>query len=116
MTVDDSPCITRMQASLAAHDEWLGGRHQHTVLAAVLAIPPRAAAGFERKAHQSCYAFTAEAVSKPTRAFLRKQNIEAEFYAKVGPPAEVIIKLVESKRFDMLMMARTASGRSATTC
>ena len=40
-----------MQASLAAHDEWLGGRHPYSVLAAVLAIPPRAAAGFERKAH-----------------------------------------------------------------
>lgn len=51
MKADDSPCTTRMQASLAAHDEWLGGRHQHTVLAALPAIPPRAAAGFERKVH-----------------------------------------------------------------
>ena len=50
ITADDSPCTARMLACLASHDEWPGGRHQHTVLAAASAIPPRAVAGFARKA------------------------------------------------------------------
>ena len=51
---------------------------------------------------------------KPTRAFFKKQNIEAEFNAKVGPPAEVIAKLAESKRFDLLMMGSHGHGSIGT--
>ena len=31
----------RLMAYLAAHDEWLGGRHEYTVLHVAPAVPPR---------------------------------------------------------------------------
>ena len=40
---DGSSYTKRMLAYLAAHDEWLGGQHQYTVITVVPAVPPRAA-------------------------------------------------------------------------
>ena len=38
LAVDGSPCTKRMLAYVAAHDEWLGGRHQYTIVTAVPAV------------------------------------------------------------------------------
>ena len=41
--VDGSACTRRMPACVAAHDEWLGTKHQYTVIHGVLAVPHRVA-------------------------------------------------------------------------
>ena len=48
VAVDGSPYTKRMLAYLAAHDEWLGDKHQYTVLHVVPAVPPRAAAVLDK--------------------------------------------------------------------
>ena len=44
VAADGSDYTKRMLAYLAAHDEWLGAKHEYTVVHGVLAVPHRAAA------------------------------------------------------------------------
>ncbi len=104
VAVDGSAYTKRMLAYLAAHDEWLGGAHQYTVLHSVPAVPPRAAAVLDKDVLKSYYEDEAEKVLKTIRTFFNKQKIQAEFVSKVGPAADVIASTASKGKFDLLMM------------
>lgn len=104
VAVDGSPYTKRMLAYLAAHDEWLGDRHQYTVLHAVPAVPPRAAAVLDKEVLKSYYNDEADKVLKTLRTFFTKQRIQAEFVHKVGAAADVIAGVAEKGKFDLLIM------------
>ncbi len=108
--VDGSPFTKRMLAYLAAHDEWLGGSHQYTLLHVAPAVPPRAAAVLDKSVLQEHYADESEKVLKPIRTFFNKQKISAEFIAKVGPAADNIIAVANKGKFDLLMMGSHGHG------
>ena len=108
--VDGSPFTKRMLAYLAAHDEWLGGAHQYTLLHVAPAVPPRAAAVLDKDVLQAHYADESDKVFKPLRTFFSKQKITAEFVAKVGPAAETIAAVASKGRFDLLMMGSHGHG------
>ena len=55
VAVDGSSYTKRMLGYLAAHDEWLGGAHQYTVLHSVPAVPPRAAAVIDKMTLKAYY-------------------------------------------------------------
>ncbi|MBA4341673.1 MAG: universal stress protein UspA [Methylibium sp.] len=102
--VDGSPYTKRMLAYLAAHDEWLGGLHQYTVLHSVPAVPPRAAAVLDKDVLKSYYDDEAEKVLKTVRTFFGKQKIAAEFVAKVGPAADTIVSVLKKGKYDLVIM------------
>lgn len=104
VAVDGSAYTKRMLAYLAAHDEWLGSAHQYTVVHAVPAVPPRAAAVLDKEVLKSYYDDEAEKVLKTIRTFFGKQKIQAEFVSKVGPAADVIAALAGKGKFDLLML------------
>jgi nucleotide-binding universal stress UspA family protein len=104
VAVDGSAYTKRMLAYLAAHDEWLGSAHQYTVVHAVPAVPPRAAAVLDKEVLKSYYDDEAEKVLKTIRTFFGKQKIQAEFVSKVGPAADVIAALANKGKFDLLML------------
>ncbi|MFY8116216.1 MAG: universal stress protein, partial [Roseateles sp.] len=104
VAVDGSPYTKRMLAYLAAHDEWLGDRHQYTVLHAVPAVPPRAAAVLDKEVLKSYYNDEAEKVLKTLRTFFTKQRMQAEFVHKVGAAADVIAGVADKGKFDLLIM------------
>ncbi|MGN6829275.1 universal stress protein [Paucibacter sp. M5-1] len=104
VAVDGSTYTKRMLAYLAAHDEWLGSAHQYTVVHAVPAVPPRAAAVLDKDVLKSYYDDEAEKVLKTIRSFFGKQKIQAEFVSKVGPAADVIASLANKGKFDLLML------------
>ncbi|MCU7374531.1 universal stress protein [Paucibacter sp. O1-1] len=104
VAVDGSTYTKRMLAYLAAHDEWLGSAHQYTVVHAVPAVPPRAAAVLDKEVLKSYYDDEAEKVLKAIRSFFGKQKIQAEFVSKVGPAADVIAALANKGKFDLLML------------
>ena len=104
VAVDGSAYTKRMLAYLAAHDEWLGSAHQYTVVHAVPAVPPRAAAVLDKEVLKSYYDDEAEKVLKTIRSFFGKQKIQAEFVSKVGPAADVIAALANKGKFDLLML------------
>lgn len=113
IAADGSDYTKRMLAYLAAHDEWLGGAHQYTVLTATPPVPARAAAVMERDTLKEYYADSAEAIFKPVRTFFKKQGIDAAFLAKVGHAPEVIAKAADAGRFDLLLMGSHGHGSLA---
>jgi nucleotide-binding universal stress UspA family protein len=110
VAADGSPYTKRMLAYLAAHDEWLGGAHAYTVLHAVAAVPPRAAAVLDKDVLKAYYDEEADKVFKPIRTFFDKQGIKATFTYKVGHAAEVIAKVADADKYDLLMMGTHGHG------
>jgi nucleotide-binding universal stress UspA family protein len=110
VAVDGSSYTKRMLAYLAAHDEWLGGNHQYTVIHAVPAVPPRAAAALDKELLKGYYNDEAEKVLKTLRTFFGKQRIAAEFVHKVGHAAEVIASTAEKGKYDLLIMGTHGHG------
>jgi len=110
VAVDGSKFTKRMLAYLAAHDEWLGPKHQYTVITTVLPVPSHAASMLDRDLVKAYYTDEAEKVFKPIRTFMKGQKIDASFVSKVGHPADVIAKHADSGDFDLLMMGSHGHG------
>lgn len=108
--VDGSAFTKRMLAYLTAHDEWLGGAHQYTLLHVTPAVPARAAAVLDKSVLQAHYADESEAVFKSIRTFFKKQKIEAQFVAKVGHAADNIAAVATKGKFDLVMMGSHGHG------
>lgn len=104
VAVDGSSYTKKMLAYLAAHDEWLGGAHQYTVVHAVPAVPPRAAAVLDKAVLKDYYDDEGNKVFKAIRTFFDKQKITADFVSKVGPAADVIAAQASKGKFDLLIM------------
>jgi nucleotide-binding universal stress UspA family protein len=113
IAVDGSPFTKRMLAYLATHEEWLSPSHAYTVLHAVPAVPPRAAAVLDKDLLRKYYDDECEKVFKPIRAFVKRHGIAASYVHKAGPPAEVISKAAEGGNFDLLVMG--SHGHSTLT-
>ncbi|WP_423596856.1 universal stress protein [Roseateles sp. MS654] len=114
VAVDGSPYSKRMLAYLSAHDEWLGGAHDYTVVHVVPAVPPRAAAVLDKAVLQDYYDEEAEKVLKPIRTFMEKRGIAAKYVVKTGHASDAITAVAEKGRFDLLMMGshgHTALGK-----
>ncbi len=110
IAADGSAHTKRMLAYLAAHDEWLGARHQYTVVTVVTPVPPHAASMVGHDVCHGYYRDEAEKVFEPIRAFFSQQGIPAEFTMKVGPQAELIAETAQQGHFDLLMMGSHGHG------
>lgn len=109
--VDGSPYTKRMLAYLAAHDEWLGGQHEYTVLHTVPAVPPRAAAVIERDTLKAYYDDEAQKVLKPIRAFFaRHPELRVSYLGKSGHAGDVISTTASRGRFDLVIMGSHGHG------
>lgn len=109
--VDGSPYTKRMLGYLAAHDEWLGGSHQYTVVHSVPAVPARAASVIDRDTLKGYYEEEAEKVFKPIRAFFaKKKDMVVNFVAKSGPPSDSIAALVAKGSYDLIIMGSHGHG------
>ena len=62
IAADGSPYTKRMLAYIAAHEEWLGAKHDYTVIHGVLAVPHRAAAFAGQQVVREFYEADAEDV------------------------------------------------------
>ena len=104
LPVDGSPYTKRMLAWLVTHDEWLKADHEFTVLTVVPVIPPHAAAMFPADQLKSYYEDTAEAIFKPIRKFVAKHNLATNFVSKVGHAPDVIAKVADKGKHDLIVM------------
>jgi hypothetical protein len=95
VAADGSEYTKRMLGYLAAHDEWLGERHEYTVVHAVPPVPPRPASVLDKSVIDGYYHDEAEAVLEPIRAFFNQRGLKATFLHPVGPAAEVIVQAAE---------------------
>jgi nucleotide-binding universal stress UspA family protein len=110
VAADGSSFTKRMLAYLAAHDEWLGALHQYTVITAVAALPPRAAAVLDKATLKGYYEESADKVIKPIRSFFTKQGIKADFVGKVGNAAELIADTATKGGYDLVMLGSHGHG------
>ena len=109
--VDGSSYTKRMLAYLAAHDEWLGGAHDYTVLHTVAPVPPRAAAVIDKATLKAYYEDEAEKVLKPIRTFFaRHADLKTTFLAKSGQAADVITATAEKGNFELIVMGSHGHG------
>ena len=109
--VDGSTFTKRMLGYLAAHDEWLGGAHQYTMLTSVNPVPARAASVIDRETLKGFYDEEAEKVFKPIRAFFsRKPELEVSYSAKVGVAADQIATTASKGNFDLIIMGSHGHG------
>ena len=104
IAADGSPYTKRMLAYIAAHEEWLGAKHDYTVIHGVLAVPHRAAAFAGQQVVREFYEADAEDVFRPIRAFFDQLGIKAKFVHTVGHVAESIAALAEEGKFELLVM------------
>jgi len=104
LPVDGSPYTKRMLAWLATHEEWLSGQHEYTVLTVVPLIPPHAASMFPADQLKTYYDDTADAIFKPIRKFTAKHDLATAYVAKTGHAPEVIAKMADKGKFDLVIM------------
>ncbi|MBL8328946.1 MAG: universal stress protein [Rubrivivax sp.] len=105
VAVDGSSYTKRMLGYLAAHDEWLGGAHEYSILHSVPAVPPRAAAVIDKQTLKAYYDDEAEKVFKPIRSFFgKKPSLKIAYLAKPGAAADNIAQIAEKGDFDMIIM------------
>jgi nucleotide-binding universal stress UspA family protein len=110
VAVDGSEYTKRMLAYIAAHDEWLGGAHDYTVIHSVLAVPNRAASFVGTATVRKYYEEEADAVFRPIRAFFEKQGIKATFMHTVGHAADSIAALATEGKFDLVILGSHGHG------
>jgi nucleotide-binding universal stress UspA family protein len=113
VAVDGSEYTKRMLAYIAAHDEWLGGAHDYTVIHSVLAVPHHAASFVGPSTVRKFYEEDAEAVFRPIRAFFEKQGIKAGFVHTVGHAADSIAARATEGRFDLVILGSHGHGEVA---
>lgn len=113
IAADGSEFTQRMLAYLAAHDEWLGNKHAYTVLTVVPGVPPRAAAVIAKDDLAAYYGEEAEKVFAPVRAFFQQHKIDAQYRAEHGHAAEVIARVADEGKFDLLAMGSHGQGALA---
>ena len=113
VAVDGSEDTPRMLAYIAAHDEWLGTRHDYHVLHVVLPVPHRAAAFVDPEVVRRFHEDDAEAVLRPVRAFFEQQGIAAHYRWLVGPRGKAIAHEAEEGRYDLVMMGSHGHGELA---
>lgn len=111
VAVDGSVYTKRMLAYLAAHDEFLGDRHQYTVLTVVAPLPGRATVVLDRDIVRSYYGEEAEKIFKPIRSFFARQGIAANFVSRVGVASELIARQATTGKFDLLIMGSHGHGK-----
>lgn len=110
LAVDGSSFTKRMLAWLATHEEWLSAPHEFTVLTVVPAIPPHAASMFAADQLKSYYEDTADAIFKPIRKFTAKHDLATNFVSKVGHAPEVIAKVADKGKHDLIIMGSHGHG------
>jgi nucleotide-binding universal stress UspA family protein len=113
LAVDGSPYTKRMLAYLAAHDEWLGPKHEYTVVHVVPPVPARAASVLDRATLKAYYDESAERVFKPIRAFFARQGIAASYISKAGPAAEIISSQATRGGCELIAMGSHGQGALA---
>ncbi|MDE2401951.1 MAG: universal stress protein [Burkholderiales bacterium] len=110
LAVDGSAYTKRMLAWLTTNDEWLSAPHEFTIVTVTPPISPYAASMFAPDELKSYYSESSEAVFKPIRKFMAKHDLATHYVSKVGHPAEVIGRLVDKEKFDLIIMGSHGHG------
>jgi nucleotide-binding universal stress UspA family protein len=113
LAVDGSIYTKRMLAYVAAHDEWLGARHQYTLLNCAPKVGDYVESSVGNDVARKFEDEAAEIVLTPIRAFFAQQGIDASCVKAVGHAADVIAETARSGKYDLLIMGSHGQGMVA---
>ena len=111
LAVDGSAYTKKMLAYLCVHDELMGGgRNQCTLLTVMSALPPRARAALSKEMVDSYYQEESAKVLDPALKFLEQHHIAATTRLEIGPPGEVIARVAEEDKYELIVMGTHGHG------
>lgn len=111
LAVDGSPYTKKMLAYLGAHDELIsGGRNSFTALTVMPAMPPRARAVLSKEMLDEYYREEGAKVLDPVRKYLEQSAIAPKEQLEIGPAGEVIARVAEEGKYDLIIMGTQGHG------
>ena len=110
LAVDGSEYTKKMLAYLTTHDELFGADNDFTALTVQSPLPPRARAAVGADAANHYYEEESAKITGPVDKFLQRAGIKAKLVHKTGAAGEVIAKLANSGKFDMVIMGSHGHG------
>jgi nucleotide-binding universal stress UspA family protein len=109
LAVDGSPYTKKMLAYLAAHD-MLVADNEYTAFTAQLPLPGQAKTALGEDLVKKYYDDEVERVLSPVTQFLERHKISPKLAWKVGKPGDLIAKLAEEGKFDLVVMGSHGHG------
>lgn len=110
LAVDGSTYTKKMLAYLTTHEELLNARHSVSLITVQPQLPARARSIVGKDVVQGYQAEEAEKVLAPVAKFLQRHGVNAKSEWKVGHAAEVIAKMADTGKFDLLVMGSHGHG------
>lgn len=110
LAVDGSEYTKKMLAYLATHDELFGADNDFTAITVQSPLPPRARAAVGADVANQYYEEEAVKITGPVNKYLQRHGITPKLLHKTGSAGEVIAKVANSGKFDMVIMGSHGHG------
>ena len=109
LAVDGSSYNKKMLAYLAAHDLF-SAKNEYTVFTAQLVLPTQARSALGKELVHKYYEDEGTRVMAPVTKFLDRHGVTAKCSWKTGKPGEMIAKLADDGKFDLVVMGSHGHG------
>ena len=112
LAVDGSPYTKKMLAYLAAH-EMFSPKNEYTAFTAQMMLPTQARAALGKELVTKYYEDEGQRIMGPVHKFLERQGVKAKAVWKTGNAGELIAKLADAEKFDLVVMGSHGRGALA---
>jgi len=109
LAVDGSPYTKKMLAYLAAH-EMFSPKNEYTAFTAQMVLPSQARAALGKEVVAKYHEDEGQRIMNPVQRFLERQGVKVKCAWKAGNPGELIAKLAEAEKFDLVVMGSHGHG------
>lgn len=109
LAVDGSPFTKKMLAYLAAH-ELFSPKNEYTAFTAQMMLPTQARAALGKELVAKYYEDEGQRVMAPVTKFLERHGVKAKVMWKTGNAGELISKLADAEKFDLVVMGSHGHG------
>lgn len=109
LAVDGSPYTKKMLAYLAAN-EMFSPKNEYVAFNAQMMLPSQARAALGKELVAKYYEDEGQRVMNPVNKFLARQGVKAKGIWKTGNAGELIAKLAEAEKFDLVVMGSHGHG------
>lgn len=109
LAVDGSAYTKKMLAYLAAH-ELFSPKNEYTAFTAQLVLPTQARSALGKDLVHKYYEDEGQRVIGPVTKFLERHGVAAKCIWKTGKPGELIAKMADDGKFDLVVMGSHGHG------
>ena len=109
LAVDGSPYTKKMLAYLAAH-ELYSPNNEYTALTVQLMLPTQARTALGKELVTKYYEDEGLRILAPVHKFLERHGVKAKGIWKTGNAGELIAKLADAEKFDLVVMGSHGHG------